>query len=146
MISPYCDWRAPASPGSLDPDRCCVTASAGPDGLDVPSQRQLGGHARVTLGPPAGTATRLWDELGRRRLQRFPDLAKMTHTTLGPDGFWGLTRDNPDMTYGVDTIRDVAEIINHELNPDATQVTPPSAPYPSWGIPDERIPPRLSRS
>jgi len=57
-----------------------------------------------------------------------------------------LTRDNPDMTYGVDTIQGVAEIINHELNPDATAVTPPSAPYPSWGIPDERIPPRLSRS
>lgn len=179
-------------------------------------------------------ATRLWDELGRRRLQRFLDLAKMTHTTLGPGGFWGLTRatahdellllkvlksrnsvldrpsrryalslmarvipsqrwgvtagapddmtahlkngwlpdpvrwvinsigiftghhrnyrivvltrDNPDMTYGVDTIQQVAEIINHELNPDATTVTAPSAPYPSWGIPDEQIPPRLSRS
>lgn len=179
-------------------------------------------------------ATRLWDELGRRRLQRFLDLAKMTHTTLGPGGYWGLTRatahdellllkvlkskdsvldkpsrryalslmarvipsqrwgvtagapddmtahlkngwlpdpvrwvinsigiftghhrnyrivvltrDNPDMTYGVDTIQHVAEIINHELNPDATTVTPPSAPYPSWGIPDEQIPPGLSHS
>jgi len=179
-------------------------------------------------------ATRLWDELGRRRLRRFLNLAKMTHTRLGPGGYWGLTRvtahdellllkvlksknsvldkpsrgyalslmarvipaqrwgvtagapddmtahlkngwlpdpvrwvinsigvftghhrnyriavltrDNPDMTYGVDTIQGVAEIINHELNPDATAVTPPSAPYPSWGIPDERIPPRLSRS
>ncbi len=179
-------------------------------------------------------ATRLWDELGRRRLQRFLDLAKMTHTTLGPGGYWGLTRatahdellllkvlkskdsvldrtsrryalslmarvigsqrwgvtagapddmtahlkngwlpdpvrwvinsigiftghhrnyrivvltrDNPDMTYGVDTIQHVAEIINHELNPDATVVTPPSVPYPSWGTPDEQIPPRLSRA
>jgi hypothetical protein len=179
-------------------------------------------------------ASRLWDEVGRRHLQRFLNLAKMTHTRLGPGGFWGLTRatahdellllrvlksrksvldkpsrsyalslmahvipsqrwgvtagapdrlgahvkngwlpdpelwvinsigvftghhrnyrivvltrDNPSMTYGVDTIQGVAEVINHELNPDATDVIPPSAPYPSWGIPDEPIPPRRSRS
>jgi beta-lactamase class A len=175
-------------------------------------------------------ATTLWDELGRRHLQRFLNLAKMTHTTLGTDDFWGLTRvtahdemlllkvlkgrhsildkpsrsyalslmadviasqrwgvtagapadmtahvkngwlpdpvlwvinsigvftgpdrhyrivvltrDNPDMTYGVDTIQDVAEVINHDLNPGATDVVPASAPYPSWGTPDEQIPAR----
>jgi beta-lactamase class A len=175
-------------------------------------------------------ATTLWDELGRRHLQRFLNLAKMTHTTLGTDGFWGLTRvtahdemlllkvlkgthsildkpsrsyamslmanvipsqrwgvtagapadmtahvkngwlpdpvlwvinsigiftgpdrhyrivvltrDNPDMTYGVDTIQDVAEVINHDLNPGVTDVVPASAPYPSWGTPDEQIPAR----
>jgi len=53
-----------------------------------------------------------------------------------------LTRDNPNMTYGVDTIQDVAEVINHDLNPDATDVVPASAPYPSWGTPDEQIPAR----
>jgi hypothetical protein len=175
-------------------------------------------------------ATTLWDELGRRHLQRFLNLAKMTHTTLGADGFWGLTRvtvhdemrllkvlkgrhsildkpsrsyamslmanviaaqrwgvtagapadmtahvkngwlpdpvlwvinsigvftrpgrhyrivvltrDNPDMTYGVDTVQDVAEVINHDLNPGATDVVPAAAPYPSWGTPDEQIPAR----
>ena len=175
-------------------------------------------------------ATTLWDELGTRHLQRFLNLAKMTHTTLGTDGFWGLTRvtahdemlllkvlkgshsildkpsrsyamslmanviasqrwgvtagapadmtahvkngwlpdpelwvinsigvftgpgrhyrivvltrDNPDMTYGVDTVQDVAEVINHDLNPGATDVVPASAPYPSWGTPDEQIPAR----
>jgi beta-lactamase class A len=175
-------------------------------------------------------ATTLWDELGRRHLQRFLNLAKMTHTTLGTDGFWGLTRvtahdemlllkvlkgthsildkpsrsyalslmanviasqrwgvtagapadmtahvkngwlpdpvlwvinsigvftgpgrhyrivvltrDNPGMTYGVDTVQDVAEVINHDLNPGVTDVVPASAPYPSWGTPDELIPAR----
>jgi hypothetical protein len=39
-----------------------------------------------------------------------------------------LTRDNPDMTYGVDTVQGIAQVINHELNPDVTKVAPPSAP------------------
>jgi hypothetical protein len=179
-------------------------------------------------------ATTLWDEVGMRHLQRFLNLAKMTHTTLGQDGYWGLTRvtahdellllkvlkssksildkpsrsyarslmadvipsqrwgvtagaptdvtahvkkgwlpdpvlwvinsiglftghnrnyrivvltrDNPDMTYGVDTIQGVAEVINRDLNPGATDVVAPSAPYPSWGIPDEQIPAVLGRS
>ncbi len=51
-----------------------------------------------------------------------------------------LTRGNPSMEYGIDTVQAVAGVINHELNPDATDVIPPSARYPSWGIPDERIP------
>jgi Beta-lactamase enzyme family len=179
-------------------------------------------------------ATALWDEVGMRRLQHFLDLAKMTHTGLGQDGFWGLTRvtahdemillnllktknsvldkpsrlyalslmarvipaqrwgvpagaptdvgvhvkngwlpdpelwvinsigiftshrryyrivvltrDNPTMTYGVDTVQGVAEVINHELNPGQRPVIPPSAPFPSWGTPDERIPMSAERS
>ncbi len=37
-------------------------------------------------------ASALWREVGRRHLRRFLHLAKMTHTKLGPGGFWGLTR------------------------------------------------------
>jgi beta-lactamase class A len=51
-----------------------------------------------------------------------------------------LSWDNPTMDYGVDTVQGVAEVINRELNPGATAVNPPSAPYPSWGTPDEQIP------
>jgi hypothetical protein len=36
-------------------------------------------------------ASELWDDVGRYRLQRFLDLAAMTHTVLGPGGYWGLT-------------------------------------------------------
>ena len=179
-------------------------------------------------------ASALWRAVGRRHLRRFLHLAKLTHTTLGPGGYWGLTRvtardelvllkvlkskdsildkpsrayalslmarvipaqrwgvtagapadmtahvkngwlpdpvlwvinsigiftsqhrnyrivvltrDNPTMAYGVDTIQGVAEVINHELNPDSTDVTPPAAPNPSWGSPDERIPAGARRS
>jgi beta-lactamase class A len=184
-------------------------------------------HAMITQSSNSA-ATALWDEVGMRNLQRFLNLAKMKHTQLGEDGFWGLTlvtahdelillnllttrnsvlhgpsrsyalhlmahvipsqrwgvpagapanvtvhvkngwlpdtggwvinsigaftghgrdykivvltRDNPDMTYGVDTVQGVAEVINRDLNPGVTAVIPPSRPYPSWGIPDEQIP------
>jgi len=36
-------------------------------------------------------ASALWDELGHARIQHFMDLARMTETELGPDGYWGLT-------------------------------------------------------
>ena len=50
-----------------------------------------------------------------------------------------LTADNPSMTYGVDTVQDIAEVINRDLNEGVTAVIPASAPYPSWGTPDEQI-------
>jgi beta-lactamase class A len=37
-------------------------------------------------------ASALWARDGRGRLQRFLDLAGMTHTVLGPGAAWGLTR------------------------------------------------------
>jgi beta-lactamase class A len=37
-------------------------------------------------------ATALWNEVGRHRLQHFLNLAKMTETSLGPGGYWGLTQ------------------------------------------------------
>lgn len=175
-------------------------------------------------------ATSLWNDVGRHSLQRFLQLAKMTHTILGDDGYWGLTQitahdemlllrlllskntvltkgarhyvldlmahvirsqrwgvpagaptsftvhvkngwlplathgwrihsigcfthldqnysivvlseDNPSMNYGVRTVEDLARVINHGLNPTAASVIPPSEPFPSWGKPDEHIPP-----
>lgn len=37
-------------------------------------------------------ATDLWNEVGMSRLQHFLNLAKMTQTQLGQDGYWGLTQ------------------------------------------------------
>jgi hypothetical protein len=51
-----------------------------------------------------------------------------------------LSEDNPTMAYGVDTVQDIAEVINHALNPGAASVIPAATPNRSWGIPDERIP------
>ena len=54
-----------------------------------------------------------------------------------------LTQDNPTMAYGITTIERAAEAIHRQLNPTATAFVPPSAPSPSWGQPDEQIPPSL---
>ena len=57
-----------------------------------------------------------------------------------------LTANNPDMQYGVTTVENVAEIINHDLHPGATSVIPRSRPFPTWGIPDEPVrPPTVAR-
>ena len=48
-----------------------------------------------------------------------------------------LTQGNPTMGYGVATVQDVAEVINHGLNPGARHVIARSRPFPSWGRPDE---------
>jgi beta-lactamase class A len=179
-------------------------------------------------------ASTLWAETGYPSLQHFLDLAGMTETVLGADGYWGLTLitahdeltllqlltstntvlttanrdyvlglmarvvsyerwgvpagaptdvtvhvkngwlplathgwrinsigsfsgagknymivmltdDNPTMAYGVDTVQDVAEVINHALSPDATSVVPAATPNRSWGQPDEQIPATLGR-
>jgi beta-lactamase class A len=37
-------------------------------------------------------ATALWNEVGLSRLQHFLNLAKMSETQLGQDGYWGLTQ------------------------------------------------------
>jgi len=56
-----------------------------------------------------------------------------------------LTDDNPTMDYGVDTVQDIAEVINHALNPGAASVIPAATPNRSWGVPDEKIPASLGR-
>jgi beta-lactamase class A len=48
-------------------------------------------HAMITMSDNAA-ASALWAELGRSHLQHFLDLAGMKQTTLGPDGYWGLTQ------------------------------------------------------
>src|SRR6202044_999482 len=39
-----------------------------------------------------------------------------------------LSDDNPTMAYGVDTVQDIAEVINHALNPGAASVIPAATP------------------
>jgi beta-lactamase class A len=51
-----------------------------------------------------------------------------------------LTRDNPTMIYGIDTVQAVAEAVNRDLNPSARSRVPAEAPAGSWGTPDESIP------
>jgi len=56
-----------------------------------------------------------------------------------------LTHANPSMTYGIETIEDVAQVIHRRLNPGRRSAIGESVPSPTWGIPDEPIPPRASR-
>jgi beta-lactamase class A len=51
-----------------------------------------------------------------------------------------LTWDNPTMAYGIDTVQALAQVINRDLNPGATEVVAPAAPQGSWGTPDEQVP------
>jgi hypothetical protein len=51
-----------------------------------------------------------------------------------------LTDNNPTMAYGVDTVQDIAKVINRALNPRAASVIPAAKPNASWGTPDERVP------
>jgi hypothetical protein len=53
-----------------------------------------------------------------------------------------LTHNNPTMAYGINTIQGAAVVIHHDLNPATQSVIPASVPNPTWGIPDEPIPPR----
>jgi hypothetical protein len=189
--------------------------------------------AMITESDNAAAST-LWQQVGRWRLQHFLDLTEMTHTTLGPGPYWGLTlitahdelvllhelksdqsvlgprsrsyalslmarviaaqrwgvpagaprgvqvhvkngwlpdpvswvinsigvftarhrnyriavltRGNSSMPYGIDTVQGVAEVINRDLNPGTVPANLPAGPYPSWGVPDEPIPPRTGRS
>jgi beta-lactamase class A len=189
--------------------------------------------AMITRSDNAAAST-LWQQVGRWRLQHFLHLTKMTHTTLGPGPYWGLTlitahdelillkqlkssqsvlgprsrsyalslmarviaaqrwgvpagaprgvtvhvkngwlpdpvswvinsigvftarrrnyriavltRGNPSMPYGIATVQGVAEVINRDLNPGTVPANLPAGPFPSWGVPDEPIPPRTGRS
>jgi hypothetical protein len=56
-----------------------------------------------------------------------------------------LTDNNPTMAYGVDSVEDIAKVINHQLYPDSTSVIPASTPNRTWGTPDEQIPAAAAR-
>lgn len=53
-----------------------------------------------------------------------------------------LTYGNPSMSYGINTIEGAAKAIHALLNPGRHVTVPPSAPDPTWGVPDEPIPRR----
>jgi beta-lactamase class A len=51
-----------------------------------------------------------------------------------------LTQNNPTMTYGVNTIQNIARVIHRDLNPWATSFSAAPALAPSAQTPDELIP------
>ncbi|WP_067451471.1 serine hydrolase [Actinomadura macra] len=91
--------------------RCAVAAGSHYDSASVVKATILGALLRkVTDGKRSMTtsekslankmitrsdnaaASTLWRSVGRTRMSRFLKQAEMTHTTLGPSGYWGLTQ------------------------------------------------------
>jgi beta-lactamase class A len=83
-----------------------------------------------------GAASALWNDVGRTALQHFLNLAQMTHTYLGPGGYWGLTQITAhDETLLVQLLLHPGSVLstasrNYELGLMASVVS-----YERWGIP-----------
>ncbi|RFU39680.1 hypothetical protein DZF91_21070 [Actinomadura logoneensis] len=85
-------------------------------------------------------ATKLWNHVGRARMQRFLAQAGMTHTTLGSGGYWGLTqitaRDeivllrkfNEPNKLLTDKARNYALALMHQVIPSQRWGTPAGTP------------------
>ncbi len=56
-----------------------------------------------------------------------------------------LIMGNPDKAYGVATVEGAAFAINRGLNPGLPEAVALSTPSPTWGLPDEPIPPAADR-
>ncbi|HJZ26831.1 MAG TPA: serine hydrolase, partial [Streptosporangiaceae bacterium] len=102
----------------------------------IPSQR---------WGVPAGAPTSLTVHVKNGWLPLYPYGWRINSigAFTGRGGGYSivvLTQDNPTMTYGIDTIEAIAEVVNRDLNPAAKSRVPSSAPSASWGTPDEPVP------
>jgi hypothetical protein len=119
--------------------------------LDTPSRRYaLGLMSRVVAsqrwGVPDGTPAGVTVHVKNGWLPR-PTLGWRIHS-IGSFSGRGrdymivvLSENNPTMAYGIRTIENVALVVHRDLNAGLPAVIGPSAPSPSWGTPDERIPP-----
>jgi hypothetical protein len=81
-------------------------------------------------------ASALWAETGRSRLQRFLNLAGMTHTVLGPGGAWGLTRitaaDETRLLWRLLTANQVLDTASRHY---ALALMADVIPAQRWGVP-----------
>jgi hypothetical protein len=119
--------------------------------LDTPSRRYaLGLMSRVIAsqrwGVPAGTPAGVIVHVKNGWLPR-PTYGWRIHS-IGSFSGRGrdymivvLSENNPTMAYGIRTVENVARVIHRDLNAGLPAVVGLSAPSPSWGTPDERIPP-----
>lgn len=119
--------------------------------LDTPSRRYaLGLMSRVVAsqrwGVPAGTPAGVTVHVKNGWLPR-PTYGWRIHS-IGSFSGRGrdymivvLTQNNPTMAYGIQTIENVARVIHRDLNAGLPAAVGLSVVSPSWGTPDERIPP-----
>jgi beta-lactamase class A len=81
-------------------------------------------------------ASALWAELGRGSLQHFLNLARMTHTVLGPDGLWGLTQITAaDETLLLRLLLDKNPVLDTSSRDYALSLMAHVIPAQRWGVP-----------
>ena len=81
-------------------------------------------------------ANTLWDEVGRAHLQRFLDLAGMTHTTLGPGILWGLTQVTaPDELRLLTVLTSANPVLNQPSRRYELGLMSRVIPAQRWGVP-----------
>jgi beta-lactamase class A len=81
-------------------------------------------------------ANALWDEVGRANLQRFLDLAGMTHTTLGPGILWGLTQATaPDELRLLTMLTSANPVLDPASREYELRLMAQVIPAQRWGVP-----------
>ncbi len=108
-----------------------VTAQHGVLGED---QAEL---AREMITESDNTAAdTLWAEVGRASLQRFLDLAGMTHTRLGPGILWGLTQVTAQDELRLLTVLTSAnQVLNQASRQYELRLMAEVIPAQRWGVP-----------
>jgi beta-lactamase class A len=83
-----------------------------------------------------GAASALWDDVGRGALQRFLTLAKMTRTSLGPGGYWGLTQITAhDETLLLQLLLHPNSVLDASSRDYALSLMAQVIPSQRWGVP-----------
>jgi beta-lactamase class A len=81
-------------------------------------------------------ATALWDEVGRTGLQRFLGAARMIHTQLGPDDYWGVTEvDAHDEMVLLRLLVTQNQVLDRSSRAYALKLMAEVIPSQRWGVP-----------
>jgi beta-lactamase class A len=92
-------------------------------------------RAMITRSDNAA-ASALWAELGHGSLQRFLNLAGMTHTVLGPGGAWGLTQiTGPDEILLLRLLLRPNAVLSPNSRDYALRLMAQVIPSQRWGVP-----------
>ena len=92
-------------------------------------------RAMITRSDNAA-ASALWAELGHRYLQHFLNLARMTHTILGPGGVWGLTQITaPDEILLLRLLLKPNAVLSPNSRSYALGLMAQVIPSQRWGVP-----------
>jgi hypothetical protein len=100
------------------------------------SQDELNLTSAMTTASDDSATSALWQDLGRRGLQHFLNLAGMTQTVLGPGGYWGLTRitAQDEMTL-LNVLTAGNSVLDSTSRQYALSLMAGVAPWQHWGVP-----------